>query len=741
VTYPSERGRVLPPNLDDRTWQDLVDEVRQLIPRYAPEWTDQHPSDLGITLIELFAWVVEGLIYRLNRVPDKNYVALLNLLGVTRNPPTPAMTFLTFTPTGPRTETVTAGAQFQTQASESQRPVVFETDETVEVVPFTLERAIIARGQEKEDRTATLVGPPTGKYELDLPPNKTVQICLGFKPLANVDMSNGAEIAVRFRLFRAAEEQVGVACSYTKDGASQEPLEWPHDSADGLTWTDSTSGLRNDGTVEVALPRAWSARVLAATSHIEQSSASRAAQELYWIGIRLTSPTATTIGIDRILFNSAAAHNALTVADPHLLGTSTGEPFQVLRLGDYPLYTPHGPDTPPPGMQVEVQDGPNGELQPWTLVDDLPANRPHDNLSPGDATPPDRRRVYRCNPTTGEIAFGDFDPTTGRGHGEIPRAGSQIWARGYRIVGGGASGNVAPGTIIRAGRHADGSQTFNVTATNLGRGFDGSDEESIDDTLRRAPDVLKSHDRAVTADDYETLARQATTDVRIVKCLGPETHNKESPGTGSISAGAKWAAGDPWKYAGIVRAPGTVHVVVVPDQGPAVPEPRPSPDVLADVKDYLDRRRDLTAQLAVHGPFYLPIMAIVGFQMFTSAASAGVRPADVKEEITNKVKAFLHPTRGGPEGMGWQLGQTVRIADMFRAITPAQDVAFISTLALKPTKPLYVTSTTVEIFDRPLPFPKEDAEGTASVQAADYELICAANEHRITEISQPGAVS
>jgi hypothetical protein len=54
----SERGRILPPNLDDRMWRDYVDEARALIPKYAPQWTDHNASDLGITLIELFAFLV-----------------------------------------------------------------------------------------------------------------------------------------------------------------------------------------------------------------------------------------------------------------------------------------------------------------------------------------------------------------------------------------------------------------------------------------------------------------------------------------------------------------------------------------------------------------------------------------------------------------------------------------------------------------------------------------------------------
>ncbi|MDN5778928.1 MAG: hypothetical protein L0H96_18705, partial [Humibacillus sp.] len=92
MTFDAQRGRILPPDLDDRTWQDLVDEMRALIPRYAPGWTDHNPSDLGITLLELFAWLAEGVVYRLNQVPDKNYIAFLNLLGITRDPPTPPRT-------------------------------------------------------------------------------------------------------------------------------------------------------------------------------------------------------------------------------------------------------------------------------------------------------------------------------------------------------------------------------------------------------------------------------------------------------------------------------------------------------------------------------------------------------------------------------------------------------------------------------------------------------------------------
>ncbi|GAM10172.1 hypothetical protein OR1_02460 [Geobacter sp. OR-1] len=68
-------------NLDNRTFDDLVAELRGLIPRHAPDWTNHNASDPGITLLELFCWVGEGLIYRTNRIPESSRRRFLELLG------------------------------------------------------------------------------------------------------------------------------------------------------------------------------------------------------------------------------------------------------------------------------------------------------------------------------------------------------------------------------------------------------------------------------------------------------------------------------------------------------------------------------------------------------------------------------------------------------------------------------------------------------------------------------------
>jgi hypothetical protein len=71
------------PNLDDRSYEDLVEEALALIPTHAPQWTNHNPSDPGITLVELFAFLTEAIIYRLNRVTSRNILSFLKLLNGT----------------------------------------------------------------------------------------------------------------------------------------------------------------------------------------------------------------------------------------------------------------------------------------------------------------------------------------------------------------------------------------------------------------------------------------------------------------------------------------------------------------------------------------------------------------------------------------------------------------------------------------------------------------------------------
>jgi hypothetical protein len=84
------------PHLDDRNFQQLLDECVQRVRQRCPEWNDLGPSDPGMVLLELFAHLTEVMIYRLNRVPEKAYVEFLRLMGVRLLPPAAAATQLRF---------------------------------------------------------------------------------------------------------------------------------------------------------------------------------------------------------------------------------------------------------------------------------------------------------------------------------------------------------------------------------------------------------------------------------------------------------------------------------------------------------------------------------------------------------------------------------------------------------------------------------------------------------------------
>lgn len=142
------------PNLDDRRFQQLVDEAKRYVQQRSPEWTDHNVSDPGVTLIETFAYMVDQLLYRLNRVPDKNYSAFLDLLGVTLFPPTVARAEVDFWLSAPQPETVRlpAGTEVATSRGETEEAVVFSTSEELPIVPRLADPAGHRAGVGRSDR-------------------------------------------------------------------------------------------------------------------------------------------------------------------------------------------------------------------------------------------------------------------------------------------------------------------------------------------------------------------------------------------------------------------------------------------------------------------------------------------------------------------------------------------------------------------------------------------------------------
>src|SRR3954452_15633616 len=135
--------------LDDRNFHELVNEARLRIHRTCPEWTEHNVSDPGITLIELFAWMTEMLVYRINRVPDKLHVALLELLGIGLAPPSAATADLRFRLSAPPQEPITIPAgdtQVGTLRTASEESIIFQTVEPMTIIPIAPTAYVVERG-------------------------------------------------------------------------------------------------------------------------------------------------------------------------------------------------------------------------------------------------------------------------------------------------------------------------------------------------------------------------------------------------------------------------------------------------------------------------------------------------------------------------------------------------------------------------------------------------------------------
>ncbi len=697
------RGRLVPPNLDDRTWQDILDEAKALIPKYAPEWTDHNPSDLGITLIELFAWIVESMIYRLNKVPDKNFIEFLNLLGVTRDPATPASTFLTYRIASSMPPTmVPKGSQVSTQQTEEEEAIIFETDQDLRVLPINLNSALYIRKvifNKYKNVTSNLVDSPLSGMTINIPTANSITITLGF------DLASTEAISLLCHFSKPARKNdIQIEWLYSRGTA--EPTTWPSIP----TVNDGTDVFQKNGSVSLTVPADWSNQNPQSWSGIPADSITdQIDQPQFWIGIRISNllPQTFQLDLEHILFNSVFATNALTITQPELPGVSNGKPFQFYELKNAPLFKRLGAKEPYDHLTIRVREplvgGGFGPWTVWTHLNDFPEG-------PGD--------YFRLNPVTATINFGNYDAITSTdGHGTIPPSGSEIRAQTYRYVIGGVEGNVPSDTInvIR-------TPIAGITSvTNLGAASGGSDEESIEDAKRRGPEILRNRYRAVTVEDFEYLAKEATTDVKKVRCLPPRLFTNYETGLIGFTG-----VGDPWTYGGLNRDTGNVNVVIIGEAPLTNSTPIPSEELLQEVSDFLEERRTVTSMLHVTSPRYLPIRVHLDIKVWQKAVGTGLTPDpatsnQLKDEIEIKVRKFLHPILGGPEKKGWEVGQDITISSLFEFIKPDSEIGFISDLKIEAMTPLYQPT------DRPF------VVGVPSVwiQVVDYEIVCSTASHII----------
>ena len=654
------------PNLDDRRFKDLFEELRSLIPRYAPEWTDHNLSDPGITMMQLFSYLGEIVLFRLNRVPDRNYIKFLQLIGVEQKPAAPARAEVTFQLILPAPPTVyiPQGTQIGAQVEpppqsaiatpmlppEAEEPVTFETDEPLIAIDAELTAIQVFDGKTFTEYTQANQVPNQFYPAFGTEPANGNALYLGF---ASDNPFPVAEINLLVRVFvnstAAPEHRCDVAGNQVLPAARVAWEYW-----DGSDWNklsllkDETRSLTQTGHVYFLSPKAGiPKRVIAPVT-----------RSLYWIRCHLVNAQYELPPVlDAVLTNTVRV-TAVTTLKDEVLGSSNGQPNQVFRLRKAPIFAKslrpveerlRAQATRPPNpneaeqavldrklqeqefakgfwLEVDEGDGPH----PWEEVEDLFNSQPSD-------------RHYLLNRTTGDVTFGD-----GR-EGQIPLAGLNNIAVRYYRYGGGAAGNVGMATITSLlSPIAEVERT-----TNFWFAEGGADEEPLQKTKERAPKELKARDRAVTLEDFAVLAEQ-TPGVRIKRAYALPLYNPQFPD---------------------VPTPGAVTVVVLPES--KAPNPLPTEATLQAVCAHLNQHRLLTTEVFVAPPKYVQVKIEA-----TVVARPSANPAAVQTQIQIVLNAYLNPLTGGESGLGWGLGEEVIYSEVFRRILTVEGVQRVDELLI-----------------------------------------------------------
>ena len=637
------------PVIDDRNWQQIVDEVRSRIPHYTPEWTDLNDSDPGITLAQVFAHLGEMLLYRMARVPELAYIKFLELIGIELTPALPARAEIGFAVADDHplpTVLIPAGTQVSA-AGDDGTPLLFETERALTALAFRLKALQVDDGAQYRDLSA--VNAAAGAASAGN----------GFEPFGPVPRLDGAlvlgfgfsdayptpdvfpPLAIDLAFFGAPDPTAPLLrqCGETRAYASAR-LVW--EGFDGARWlkldslSDETLAFTRSGHVVVRVPANVSlARTWLGEYQPLDVDTGEAKPALFWLRARLVEvqyESAPRLAAVRI--NTVPALQAQTIRDEVLGGTS-GERNQRFEFGTRPVLNLPGS---PPIVEIDEGQGP----QRWEVVPDLLGSGPRD-------------RHLVVNASAGELYVGDGE------NGAVPVANasnpdSNVIAREYRS-GGGARGNVGAGAIKVLISPIDGLDSAGTA--NLFPAGGGADEETLEAAKKRARRALRARERAVTAEDFELLA-QAAGQVKRAKAL-PLAH-PQFPG---------------------IKVPGAITVIVVPDRRTtAVPPlgtapPLPSDGLLRTVCEYLDARRLLTTELFVVAPRYVTLEL--------SAQVVAHDDADtrrVKEEVETALRIYFDPLLGGDDGSGWPFGGALRYSKIVQRVFDVAGVDSVPVLQL-----------------------------------------------------------
>ncbi len=678
------------PVLDDLRFQrDIVDEARRRIIRYCPEWTDYNVSDPGITLIELFGWMTEMITYRMNLVPEKNRIRFMELLGVQLQPATSARTELTFRlstpfPITPEDQTVALvpqGTEVATRRTEEEPEVIFTTDHTLMIVPPRVVQ--LRRAEDFNKNYLPRLGVEVFHAFNQRRPVEGDTFYVGFDETQNL---SGHIIRLHF----LAEETQATGVK-----RQDPPLVWECSTGNGQWYEvppsvregekDTTGGLNNpEGDLTFYMPLDFK------PDQVHGRSA-------YWLRVRLQqrrkeqgmysqSPRITNVSAYSLGATVTATH-AVNIFNEEL-GQSDGEPGQLFKLQHAPVLELDE------GESLEVEEKRGGELVfiPWQRVDDFSHSDRHD-------------RHYILDYATGEVAFGpNIRQRDGATHqyGRVPEANRIIRFSKYRH-GGGAAGNVPAGKI----QELRSAISYVDQVNNFKRAEGGRDPEDIDEAKMRARREVRSQQRAVTAEDYEDLAMQATRGLARVRCISPD------------------------KSAGL--PPGMIEILLVPAMFESVRlgdyfKLTLDSELIKAVETHLNQFRLLTTTLRIREPNYVGIK--VDAEIVVNEYSD---PESVRARVTEALRTFISPLSVarptdepdellGKNWQGWPFGRPLFVSELYTLIQRVPGVKHVLDVKLS-QRPIVPNKET--------PLREDEEVTTAPTEAAPEPVLTPVDGRRL----------
>jgi hypothetical protein len=665
------------PILDDRSYEQIRDELVRRIPVYTPEWTDHNVSDPGITFIELFSFLAENLLYRFNQIPESTYLEYLRLLQIPLRPARPARALVAITteeengvsvPIG--TETKAGDIPFETLTEVRVLPVSgigvaktaqeFPLAESEDAVFF--EQAYKSIGLASEQETVAYQSEILSEENLGIPVdfNNAVDgmlwvgilakdadaveavkenlashedapllLNIGFVPeirLEEPEQTPAAGFSQRFRCPGEKEPSKAPAVEWRistgKLDASGQPI-YRSIQIEG----DTTEGMTREGVVRLRLPLDVGelgdfviddpdkAGTGALPPRLDDEDLH--ARVLLWLhAFRLDGSR-----FDKVLYVGTNAAQVVQTrkARAEFLGTGTGQPNQMYALVNKNVV---------PGslvLEIEEADG----WRAWQETDGFYAS------TEGD-------RHFVVDTEAGRVKFGNGL------RGYVPQIGQRLRVRQYRF-GGGLQGNVAAAGINKL------SDIGKVRVSNPLAAWGGEDAETVENALDRIPGELRRRDRAVTKNDFKELALMTPgAQLGRAECL-PRFH-PEIPDQ---------------------EAAGVVSVIVWPREDAQNPNaPLPNSNQLRSVCQWLDARRLVTTELYVLPPAYRSIAVAVGLKV-----KPGYGIDAVRHWVELVIRQYLAPLPPyGPSGEGWPLGRRVHGPELEAAALQVEGVEYLEDL-------------------------------------------------------------